>query len=71
MKKQIVNLKVLLDDHGIAHEDIDENSVLAVVPGERKLQTNVIFKVSDKTLSINAFVMRKPDQNIEIVHEWL
>ena len=45
--------------------------MLAVVPGERKLQTNVIFKVSDKTLSINAFVMRKPDQNIEIVHEWL
>lgn len=71
MNKQIENLKNLLDEHGIAHEDIDENSLLAIVPGEKKLQTNVIFKLSDKSLSINAFVMRKPDQNIEIVHEWL
>jgi len=31
----------------------------------------VIFKVSDKTLSVNAFVIRRPDQNTEKVYEWL
>jgi hypothetical protein len=55
----------------IEFEALDSSTLLVTVPGEKKLYTNVIFKVSDKTLSVNAFVIRKPDQNVERVHEWL
>ena len=58
-------------DANIQHELLDDSTILVTVPGEKKLYTNVIFKVSEKTLSINAFVIRKPDQNAEKVHDWL
>lgn len=64
-------LRESLSDANIQHELLDDSTLLATVPGEKKLYTNVIFKVSEKTLSINAFVIRKPDQNIEKVHDWL
>jgi len=64
-------LRESLIESKIDFEELDSSTLLLMVPGEKKLYTNVIFKVSDKTLSINAFVIRKPDQNIERVHEWL
>lgn len=64
-------LRESLADANIQHELLDDSTLLVTVPGEKKLYTNVIFKVSEKTLSINAFVIRKPDQNVEIVHDWL
>lgn len=64
-------LRESLSDANIQHELLDDSTLLVTVPGEKKLYTNVIFKVSEKTLSINAFVIRKPDQNAEKVHDWL
>ncbi len=67
-------LEILCDslkESKIEFEALDSSTLLVTVPGEKKLYTNVIFKVSDKTLSVNAFVIRKPDQNVERVHEWL
>lgn len=64
-------LRESLADANIQHELLDDSTLLVTVPGEKKLYTNVIFKVSEKTLSINAFVIRKPDQNAEKVHDWL
>ena len=64
-------LRESLADAKIQHELLDDSTILVTVPGEKKLYTNVIFKVSEKTLSINAFVIRKPDQNAEKVHDWL
>ena len=64
-------LRESLSDANIEHELLDDSTLLVTVPGEKKLYTNVIFKVSEKTLSINAFVIRKPDQNAEKVHDWL
>jgi hypothetical protein len=64
-------LREYFAEANIAHESLDNGVLLVTLPGEKKLYTNVIFKISDKTLSVNAFVIRKPDQNIDKVHEWL
>lgn len=71
MGNQLEILRESLADANIQHELLDDSTLLVTVPGEKKLYTNVIFKVSEKTLSINAFVIRKPDQNAEKVHDWL
>ena len=71
MSNHLEILRESLADANIQHELLDDSTILVTVPGEKKLYTNVIFKVSEKTLSINAFVIRKPDQNAEKVHDWL
>ena len=71
MNKTLEVLREVLEESEITYEEIDSSTLLVTVPGEKKLYTNVVFKVGDKTLSINAFVIRKPDQNSEKVHEWL
>jgi hypothetical protein len=46
------------------------NSFLVTLPGEKKLQTHCALVVGDHSLSINAFVIRKPDDNEAAVHHW-
>ena len=46
------------------------NSLLVTLPGEKKLQTHCALVVGDHSLSINAFVIRKPDENEAAVHHW-
>jgi hypothetical protein len=46
------------------------NSFLVTLPGEKKLQTHCALIVGDHSLSINAFVIRKPDENEAAVHHW-
>lgn len=60
-----------LSESQIAYEQLDSATLLVTVPGTKKLYTNVLFKITNKTLSVNAFVIRKPDQNVGKVHEWL
>ncbi|MSZ44648.1 MAG: YbjN domain-containing protein, partial [Actinobacteria bacterium] len=52
-------------------ENSGENTFLITLPGEKKLQTHCALVVGDSSLSINAFVIRKPDENAGKVHEWL
>ena len=46
------------------------NSFLITLKGEKKLQTHCALIVGDHSLSINAFVIRKPDENEAQVHHW-
>jgi hypothetical protein len=46
------------------------NTFLVTLPGEKKLQTHCALIVGDHSLSINAFVIRKPDENEAAVHHW-
>ncbi|MER6048646.1 YbjN domain-containing protein [Streptomyces sp. BHT-5-2] len=41
------------------------------LPGTRKLSTTCSLIVGRHSLSINAFVVRRPDENHEAVHRWL
>lgn len=71
MKSALDTLRESLNESKVEFEELDKSTLLVTLPGEKKLYTNVIFKVGDKSLSVNAFVIRKPDQNIDQVHEWL
>ena len=44
---------------------------MVVLPGERKLKTAVSLVVGPHSLSVNAFVVRHPDENAEAVYRWL
>ena len=46
------------------------NTFLITLKGEKKLQTHCALIVGDHSLSINAFVIRKPDENEDQVHHW-
>ncbi len=66
----LATIEEFLDSHDIGHERND-SSFLLTLPGERKLETHCALVVGDHSVSINAFIIRKPDENIEAVHEWL
>ena len=60
-----------LESHDLDFEKSGENTYLITLPGEKKLQTHCALIVGDNSLGINAFVIRKPDENADKVHEWL
>ena len=64
-------IEEFLESHDLDYEKSDTNTFLITLPGEKKLQTHCALVVGDNSLSINAFVIRKPDENAEKVHEWL
>jgi len=63
-------IEEFLDSHDLEFDRKDENSFLITLPGEKKLQTHCALIVGDHSLSINAFVIRKPDENEADVHAW-
>lgn len=66
----IATIEEFLDSHVIDNERTND-SFLLTLPGERKLETHCALVVGDHSVSINAFVIRKPDENADQVHEWL
>ena len=66
----LATIEEFLNSHDIDNERSD-SSFLLTLPGERKLETHCALVVGDHSVSINAFIIRKPDENVEAVHEWL
>ncbi|MFC1441970.1 YbjN domain-containing protein [Streptacidiphilus sp. N1-10] len=66
-------LQSALDDAGVAWEQPsgDPYTCVATLPGTRKLSTTCSLRVGEHTLSINAFVVRHPDENHEAFYRWL
>ena len=64
----------VIEDFLISHDlDFDkqgENTFMVTLSGEKKLQTHCALVVGDHSLSINAFVIRKPDTHEDAVHKW-
>ncbi|HWM37579.1 MAG TPA: YbjN domain-containing protein [Streptomyces sp.] len=48
-----------------------EGTYVVALPGTRKLSTTCSLAVGRHSLSINAFVVRCPDENHAAVHRWL
>jgi len=65
-----ITIEEFLDSHDLEYERKDDNTFLVSLPGEKKLQTHCALIVGDHSLSINAFVIRKPDENAGDVHAW-
>ncbi|MFD8911088.1 YbjN domain-containing protein [Streptomyces sp. NPDC059575] len=60
-----------LKDAELEWESPEAGSYVVKLPGTRKLSTTVSFLVGRHTLSVNAFVIRHPDENEAGVHRWL
>lgn len=56
--------------NSLEFEEVDDTFVV-VLPGERKQRTTVSLSVGRHSLSVNAFVMRRPDENHMAVYRWL
>ena len=67
----LATIDEFLASHDIDFEKSSEATYLLTLPGEKKLQTHCALVVGDQSLSINAFVIRRPDENEAVVHEWL
>ncbi|MFF3016357.1 YbjN domain-containing protein [Streptomyces sp. NPDC057939] len=52
-------------------ESPEPGSYVVQVPGTRKLSTTCSLRVGKHSLSVNAFVIRHPDENEAGVHRWL
>jgi hypothetical protein len=63
-------IEEFLDSHDLEYERNDANTFFVTLPGEKKLQTHCALSVGDHSLSITAFVIRKPDENSVGVLDW-
>jgi hypothetical protein len=52
-------------------EEPTPDTFVVVLPGERKLKTTCSLVVGAHSVSVNAFVARRPDENHEAVYRWL
>ncbi|WP_432587735.1 YbjN domain-containing protein [Streptomyces sp. HD1123-B1] len=60
-----------LRDAELEWESPSEGTYVVTLPGTRKLSTTCSLRVGKHSLSINAFVIRHPDENHDAVHRWL
>ncbi|MFB7498956.1 YbjN domain-containing protein [Streptomyces sp. NPDC056161] len=60
-----------LKDAGLEWESPEPGGYVVRLPGTRKLSTTVSLIVGRHSLSLNAFVIRHPDENEAAVHRWL
>ncbi|MGW6910366.1 MULTISPECIES: type III secretion system chaperone family protein [unclassified Streptomyces] len=60
-----------LKDAELEWESPDPGNYVVKLPGTRKLSTTVSLLLGRHSLSLNAFVIRHPDENEPGVHRWL
>ncbi|WP_413101869.1 YbjN domain-containing protein [Streptomyces sp. Inha503] len=60
-----------LNDAELEWESPEDGTYVITLPGTRKLSTTCSLRVGRHSLSVNAFVVRHPDENHEAVHRWL
>ncbi|MCX4526580.1 YbjN domain-containing protein [Streptomyces sp. NBC_01551] len=60
-----------LTEAALAWESPSAGSYVVQLPGTRKLSTTCSLRIGKHSLSVNAFVIRRPDENEAGVHRWL
>ncbi|CAM5650846.1 YbjN domain-containing protein [Streptomyces aurantiogriseus] len=61
----------VLKDAEVEWESPEPGTYVVQLPGTRKLKTTVSLIAGRHSLSLNAFVIRHPDENEAGVHRWL
>jgi len=61
----------VLVDHELQFEESPPGAFLVKLPGSHKLATMTWLVVGDHSLHIEAFFVRKPDENAEVFYKWL
>ncbi|OPG07273.1 YbjN domain-containing protein [Streptomyces sp. GKU 895] len=64
-------IETVLKDNELDWESPAPGTYVVQLPGTRKLKTTVSLLVGRHSLSLNAFVIRHPDENEPGVHRWL
>ncbi|MGP4046358.1 YbjN domain-containing protein [Streptomyces sp. 2A115] len=64
-------IEEVLKDAELEWESPEPGKFVVKLPGTRKLSTTVSLIVGRHSLSLNAFVIRHPDENEAGVHRWL
>ncbi|WP_415949808.1 YbjN domain-containing protein [Streptomyces sp. KLOTTS4A1] len=64
-------LEQALKDAGLNWESPEPDAYVVQLPGTRKLSTTLSLRLGRHALSLNAFVIRHPDENETGVHRWL
>jgi hypothetical protein len=60
-----------LDDRELEYEEAEPGAFLVKLPGTHKLATMTWLVVGDHSLQVEAFFIRKPDENHEAFYRWL
>jgi hypothetical protein len=60
-----------LTEAGIDFDEPSPSAFVANLPGQKRLKTACWLNLGAQGLSVEAFVVRKPDENVEQVHRWL
>jgi hypothetical protein len=64
-------IEEFLSSHDLDFDTPNTKTFFITLPGEKKLETHCALILGDHSLTISAFVIRKPDDNAAAVHEWL
>ncbi len=64
-------IEATLNGAELGWENPDPGTYVVQLPGTRKLSTTCSLRVGKHSLSVNAFVIRHPDENAAGVHRWL
>ncbi|WP_405819859.1 YbjN domain-containing protein [Streptomyces sp. NBC_01390] len=64
-------IEQVLTEADLEWESPNPGNYVVKLPGTRKLSTTVSLLVGKHSLSLNAFVIRHPDENESGVHRWL
>jgi len=64
-------IRSALDDGGVTYEETEPGSFFVTLPGTHKLATHCWLVVGKHSLLVEAFVVRKPDENVEEFQRFL
>lgn len=64
-------LRAVLEAAGVDYQRVSEAEFLVPLRGEHKLVTNALLTVGDAALVVEAFFMRRPDDNVSEVYGYL
>jgi hypothetical protein len=71
MSETIDAVESMLREQDVEYERVASDSVAVALPGEKRLKTACVLTAGAHALEIEAFVMRKPDENHEQVYAYL
>ena len=64
-------IRSTLDDREIEFEEAQPGAFLCKLPGSHKLATMTWLVIGEHSLHVEAFFVRKPDENHEAFYRWL
>jgi hypothetical protein len=64
-------IETALSDGGLEYQRVGEDAVVVALPGEKRLKTACWLTVGAHALEIQAFVLRKPEENREQLYGFL